>query len=103
MAKILCVLYDDPIHGYPKTYARNDLPIIEQYPDGQSIPTPRHLEFKPGTLLGSVSGELGLRQFLESQGHQFIVTSDKKAQTLFSKKNYLIQISLFHNLFGPPT
>src|SRR5205085_8749817 len=28
-------------------------------------------------LLGSVSGELGLRQFLESQGHTLIVTSDK--------------------------
>ncbi|KTD60112.1 NAD+-dependent formate dehydrogenase [Legionella sainthelensi] len=87
MAKILCVLYDDPIHGYPKTYARNDLPIIEQYPDGQSIPTPRHLEFKPGTLLGSVSGELGLRQFLESQGHQFIVTSDKEGpNSIFEKE-----------------
>lgn len=87
MAKILCVLYDDPIHGYPKTYARNDLPIIEQYPDGQSIPTPRHLDFKPGTLLGSVSGELGLRQFLESQGHQFIVTSDKEgSNSVFEKE-----------------
>ncbi|KTD60891.1 NAD+-dependent formate dehydrogenase [Legionella santicrucis] len=87
MAKILCVLYDDPIHGYPKTYARNDLPIIEQYPDGQSIPTPKHLDFKPGTLLGSVSGELGLRQFLESQGHQFIVTSDKEGpNSVFEKE-----------------
>ncbi|KTD10998.1 NAD+-dependent formate dehydrogenase [Legionella gratiana] len=87
MAKILCVLYDDPIHGYPKIYARHDLPIIEQYPDGQSIPTPKHLDFKPGTLLGSVSGELGLRQFLESQGHQFIVTSDKEGpNSIFEKE-----------------
>ncbi|ARM32380.1 NAD-dependent formate dehydrogenase [Legionella longbeachae] len=87
MAKILCVLYDDPILGYPKNYARNDLPIIEKYPDGQSIPTPRHLDFKPGTLLGSVSGELGLRQFLESQGHQFIVTSDKEGpDSIFEKE-----------------
>ena len=28
-------------------------------------------------MLGSVSGELGLRKFLESQGHTFVVTSDK--------------------------
>ena len=28
-------------------------------------------------LLGSVSGELGLRKFLESQGHTLVVTSDK--------------------------
>jgi formate dehydrogenase len=87
MAKILCVLYDDPIHGYPKSYPRNDLPIIEKYPDGQSVPTPKHLDFKPGTLLGSVSGELGLRQFLESNGHQFIVTSDKEGpSSVFEKE-----------------
>ena len=28
-------------------------------------------------LLGSVSGELGLRKYLESHGHTLIVTSDK--------------------------
>jgi hypothetical protein len=28
-------------------------------------------------LLGSVSGELGLRKFIESQGHELIVTTDK--------------------------
>ncbi len=26
MAKILCVLYDDPIDGYPKSNARDDVP-----------------------------------------------------------------------------
>ncbi len=30
-----------------------------------------------GQLLGSVSGELGLRKFLEAGGHQLVVTSDK--------------------------
>ncbi len=30
-----------------------------------------------GQLLGSVSGELGLRKFLESNGHELVVTSDK--------------------------
>jgi len=34
-------------------------------PSGQSAPTPEHIDFKPGELLGSVSGELGLRKFLE--------------------------------------
>jgi hypothetical protein len=38
MAKVLCVLYDDPV---------------------------------------DVSGELGLRKFLEAQGHKLVVTSDK--------------------------
>ncbi|MFI7656699.1 NAD-dependent formate dehydrogenase, partial [Streptomyces albidoflavus] len=36
------------------------------------------LDFTPGELVGSVSGELGLREFLESQGHTLVVTSDKE-------------------------
>ena len=41
MAKILCVLYDDPVDGYPPSYPRDDIPKIERYPDGQTTPTPR--------------------------------------------------------------
>ena len=77
MAKIICVLYDDPITGQPETYARDDLPHLERYPDGQTLPTPKAVDFQPGTLLGSVSGELGLREYLESNGHQLVVTSSK--------------------------
>ena len=77
MAKVLCVLYDDPVDGYPKSYARDDIPKLDRYPGGQTLPTPKAIDFKPGQLLGSVSGELGLRKFLESQGHTLVVTSDK--------------------------
>lgn len=77
MAKIVCVLYDDPVTGYPTSYARDDLPQPEGYPDGQTLPTPKGIDFKPGALLGSVSGELGLRKYLEAQGHQLVVTSSK--------------------------
>ncbi|MET0492391.1 MAG: NAD-dependent formate dehydrogenase [Actinoplanes sp.] len=77
MAKILCVLYDDPTGGYPAAYARDDLPAITRYPGGQTTPTPAAIDFTPGHLLGSVSGELGLRRFLEAAGHTLIVTSDK--------------------------
>src|SRR5437867_6740052 len=77
MAKIVCVLYEDPVTGYPKTYARDDIPVIEGYPGGQTTPTPKSIDFRPGQLLGSVSGELGLRKFLESQGHTLVVTADK--------------------------
>jgi len=77
MANILCVLYDDPITGYPPSYARDGIPKIERYPGGQSAPTPEAIDFTPGELLGSVSGELGLRTFLESRGHTLVVTSDK--------------------------
>jgi formate dehydrogenase len=77
MAKVLCVLYDDPIDGLPKSYARDNLPKIDSYPGGQTLPTPKAVDFQPGTMLGSVSGELGLRKFLESKGHTLVVTSDK--------------------------
>ena len=75
--KILCVLYDDPINGMPKNYPLEDLPKIDKYPDGMTLPSPNGRDFKPGELLGCVSGELGLRKYLESNGHQLVVTSDK--------------------------
>jgi formate dehydrogenase len=77
VAKVVCVLYDDPVDGYPGAYARDAIPVIESYPGGQTAPTPDAIDFIPGQLLGSVSGELGLRRFLESAGHALVVTSDK--------------------------
>jgi formate dehydrogenase len=77
MVNVVCVLYDDPVNGYPSAYARDGIPTIERYPDGQTTPAPEGIDFTPGELLGSVSGELGLRRFLEERGHRFVVTSDK--------------------------
>ena len=77
MANVLCVLYDDPVDGYPPRYARDDIPRINRYYDGQLTPTPKDIDFAPGELLGCVSGELGLRGFLEQRGHRFTVTADK--------------------------
>jgi formate dehydrogenase len=77
MAKILCVLYDDPVDGYPPPYPRSAVPAVERYHDGQTTPTPEAIDFTPGELLGCVSGELGLRRFVEDRGHQLVVTSDK--------------------------
>jgi formate dehydrogenase len=87
MANVLCVLYDDPVEGYPPSYARDGIPTIERYPDGQTTPTPEQIDFTPGELLGSVSGELGLRRFLEERGHRFVVTSDKDGpDSLFERE-----------------
>jgi formate dehydrogenase len=80
VATILCVLYDDPEGGYPPEYPREEVPKIERYPDGQTTPTPEAIDFTPGELLGSVSGELGLRKFLEAAGHELIVTADKDGE-----------------------
>ncbi len=87
MAKILCVLYDDPVTGYPNSLIRDGIPELKKYPDGQTLPTPEKIDFTPGQLLGSVSGELGLRKFLEGLGHTLVVTSDKDgADSVFEKE-----------------
>ena len=77
MAKVVCVLYEDPESGYPTSYARDDVPTIARYPDGQTAPSPSAIDFTPGQLLGSVTGELGLRKYLDANGHAFVVTSSK--------------------------
>ncbi|HWK32549.1 MAG TPA: NAD-dependent formate dehydrogenase, partial [Hyphomicrobium sp.] len=87
MAKVLCVLYPDPVDGLPKSYARDDIPKLDHYPGGQAMPTPKAVDFKPGELLGSVSGALGLKKYLEDQGHTLIVTSDKDGpNSVFEKE-----------------
>jgi formate dehydrogenase len=80
------VLYDDPVDGYPPAYARDSVPKIERYHDGQTTPTPRGLGFEPGELVGCVSGELGLREFLEAAGHSLTVTSDKDGHNSFFER-----------------
>ncbi|HEY7947687.1 MAG TPA: NAD-dependent formate dehydrogenase [Acidimicrobiales bacterium] len=87
MAKIVCVLYQDPVDGYPDTYPRDGIPVLERYPDGQTLPTPHAIDFVPGALLGSVSGELGLRRYLEDAGHTLVVTDDKDgADSVFDRE-----------------
>ena len=39
--KILCVLYDDPKGGMPKSYPLAKLPKLDKYPDGMTF---RHLK-----------------------------------------------------------
>lgn len=83
-AKVVAVLYDDPKGGYPTSYPRDDVPKITSYPDqfgnpGQTAPTPKNTDLIPtnGKLLGSVTGGLGIRDYLEKNGHELVVTSDK--------------------------
>jgi formate dehydrogenase len=78
--KIVLVLYPDPVTGYPPVYARDSIPEITSYADGTTTPSPSGRDFTPGDLLGCVSGELGLRKFLEDRGHTLVVTSDKDGE-----------------------
>lgn len=87
--KILCVLYDDPSDGMPESYALDKLPSIEKYPDGMTLPSPKAIDFTPGELLGCVSGELGLRKFLEENGHTLVVTSDKDGDNSVADKELI--------------
>ena len=80
MAKILCVLYPDPVDGYPPKYARDDIPSWITTPMARRCPSPSAIDFTPGELLGCVSGELGLRKYLEGAGHTLVVTSDKEGE-----------------------
>lgn len=56
--KVLCALYPDPKTGCPPEYARSAIPPITKYSSGQTTPTPHGIDFKPGELLGCVSGAL---------------------------------------------
>ncbi|WP_334184720.1 NAD-dependent formate dehydrogenase [Novosphingobium sp.] len=78
MVKIVCVLYPDAAKGHPTSYARDSIPTIASYPGGQTTPTPKAIDFIPGQMLGDVTGELGLRKFLEDAGHELVVISDKE-------------------------
>ena len=85
--KILCILYDDPKGGMPQSYPLKELPKLDKYPDGMSLPTPKQRDFAPGQLLGCVSGELGLRKFLENNGHEFVVTNSKDGEDCEADKH----------------
>lgn len=85
--KILLVLYDDPLDGYPKTYPRDTIPKITHYPNGNKTPTPEKIDFTPGELLGSVSGALGLKKFAQDIGAKLVITSDKDGHnSVFEKE-----------------
>ena len=48
MAKIIVVLYDDPVDGYPKTYARDDIPEITT--DKRPLPRKRSTSSRVNSL-----------------------------------------------------
>jgi formate dehydrogenase len=70
------VLYEDPADGHPLDYGRDSIPRVELYPDGQTTPSPAANDFRPGELLGDLTGGLGLAEFLAARGHTLIATSD---------------------------
>lgn len=85
--KIVCALYPDPQTGFPPKYARDTIPTIKGYANGATAPSPKGLDFKPGELVGCVSGALGLRPFCEKHGISYVVTDDKEGpNSVFAKE-----------------
>ena len=104
MAKVLCVLYDDPVDGYPTRTRATTAPASTRYPGGQTAAVTRQaIDFTPGELLGSVSGELGLRRLPRGAGHTLVVTSDKEGPTRSSSGSCPMPTSSSRSRSGPHT
>ncbi len=52
MAKVLCVLYDDPVDGYPHAYARDGIPQSSATPTARALPTPEGHRLHAGRAAG---------------------------------------------------
>ena len=48
MAKVVCVLYDDPVDGYPKSYAREIFPRSIIIPTARLCRRPKRSISSPG-------------------------------------------------------
>ena len=77
MAKVLCVLYDDPVDGYPNSYARDDIPKLERYPGGQTLPTPEGDRLQARRAPRQRLRRARPAQVSRRRGHTLVVTSDK--------------------------
>src|SRR5665648_272414 len=69
MAKILAVLYDDPVDGYPPQYARNDIPKIDHYDGGMTTPTPSKVDF--GNVVAGVLRRIAVDWIVVKNGENF--------------------------------
>jgi formate dehydrogenase len=63
MSKVICLLYPDPVDGYPKSYVRDDLPKLTHYPGGQTLPTPKKSTSVPACriVVGKVASDERLK------------------------------------------
>ena len=70
MAKILAVLYDDRVDGYPTGTVRDDLPAIFRLSRRPDDAQPQRHRFPTGRSCSAASpASSGLRNFLEAAGH----------------------------------
>jgi formate dehydrogenase len=77
MTKVVCVVFPGAKAGHPSSCPRDSIATISQYSIDWIAPTPQTTDFKPGTMLGDVSGEPRPRHYLEVAHHRLVVISDK--------------------------
>ncbi len=87
MAKVLCVLYDDPVDGYPDTYPRDDLPGSPPIRAARRPHHRRRSTSHPGSCSAASRASSACGRFLEDAGHTLVVTSDKDgADSVFERE-----------------
>ena len=78
MAKVLCVLYADPVDGYPTGYPRDDLPKLERYPGRADAADAQGRSTSSRAPCSAASrASWACRPCLEANGHTLVVTADK--------------------------
>ena len=78
MANVLCVLYDDPVDGYPPAYARDDVPhdrALPRRPDARR--RRRRSASRPASCSAASPASSACASSSRPRGHTLIVTSDK--------------------------
>lgn len=74
MAKVLCVLFADPVDGKTGQYARTRIPVITHYPDGTTAPSPHAIRHQKllicwNPLSDWRSGRFGAPKLRQSSVH----------------------------------
>ena len=77
MATILCVLYDDPVDGYPPPTRATASPRSRATPAASRRRRPRRSTSRRATCSAACPASSACAAFLEERGHTLIVTADK--------------------------
>ena len=56
---------------------RDSIPKLDRYPDGQTLPTPQGIDFKPGDCSAACRASSAFAHIWKRNGHTLVVTVDK--------------------------
>ena len=85
MAKVVCVLYDDPVDGYPKTLRPRRHPQARRaIPTGRRCRRRRRSTSRRANCSARSRASSGCGSTSRANGHTLVVTSDKDGAELAS-------------------